>query len=707
LRRRLPRIVFDLSGVDAVGGGSARLLQEFVAERDRLGWRTAFYVTSPTVRGFLSSIPETATDPIYDTLEQAVTAVGEGAGSTQREAQSDPSGVKLTTEAHELKRLLNAIGLEGDTKSASEGFVEDDAWGPEQEAAGSEIPTEEVATRLVRALCRTEFAARVHVFALQADGAYYPVSRHGVDFDRGLPYHGTLARRLREQGGPCLLDDLCTEPLTDSEEAILTELNCEVVHATGGGAGPEMLLFLSKERPGDEYTLDELRELEEIVDAVMSGEVDAPAPPDAAATTESTARPSAEPAIRTLLGAPAHQENEREHLLRRKVAQLRDILHLTRGFDAAFGTSRILDVLVLSVVSVARSDTILYFSERAGEYSLTHHRGLHPEVLPEMRLRSDSTLAQVAQQSDEPLQIAASDRVTEEEKLWARQHGFQWLVPFRSKERVLGLLLLGGNGAVEPDLEILGYLLHEAAVAYERALLHETLQDRTLGVVRGLVTLIESRGGYDQGSTERVVRYTQELAREIHFPTQALRDLIYGAAIMRQMRFSETAIEVVMHHHEAYNGEGYPMGLRGRAIPLGARLVSVAESYVKMTVDRSYRKALGRVEALESLAENWGLRYDPPKWTSRAISSECEPWRSAKRTCPRHHPACTTRWRRTSWRAHRARTLSQPGCSASPICFFRSSTKRPHGAAAMDGSPRLQANRGRGARRPRVHPAAT
>jgi HD-GYP domain-containing protein (c-di-GMP phosphodiesterase class II) len=77
------------------------------------------------------------------------------------------------------------------------------------------------------------------------------------------------------------------------------------------------------------------------------------------------------------------------------------------------------------------------------------------------------------------------------------------------------------------------------------------------------------------------------------------------------MRFSPVAIDVVLHHHEAYNGEGYPMGLRGRAIPLGARIVSVAESFVKMTMARPYRKALGTAEALESLAENWGLRYDP------------------------------------------------------------------------------------------------
>ena len=63
-------------------------------------------------------------------------------------------------------------------------------------------------------------------------------------------------------------------------------------------------------------------------------------------------------------------------------------------------------------------------------------------------------------------------------------------------------------------------------------------------------------------------------------------------------------VDVVLHHHEAYNGEGYPLGLRGRTIPLGARIIAVAESYVKMTMDRPYRKALGKAEALESLAEN-------------------------------------------------------------------------------------------------------
>jgi HD-GYP domain-containing protein (c-di-GMP phosphodiesterase class II) len=335
--------------------------------------------------------------------------------------------------------------------------------------------------------------------------------------------------------------------------------------------------------------------------------------------------------------------------LRRALAQLRDILRLSQDFDAAFGTSRLLDVLVLSVVSVARVETVLFFAARGGEYRLTHHRGMAPDAIQGLRLRGDTTMVQAALAASRGVALEDTPQVTEEERMWARQHGLSHAVPFRFKEEVLGLLLLGAPAEAEaPDLEMLASLLAQAGMAYDRARLYETLQDRTLGVVRGLITLIEARSGFDCGSTEHVVRYTQALARELQYPADAVSDLVYGAvlrdvgmlkvsetllrsaqdltadqwesirrhpqegaAIMRQMRFGETALDVVLHHHEAYNGEGYPMGLRGRAIPLGARIVAVAESYVKMLMDRPYRKALGKAEALESLAENWGLRYDP------------------------------------------------------------------------------------------------
>jgi HD-GYP domain-containing protein (c-di-GMP phosphodiesterase class II) len=84
-----------------------------------------------------------------------------------------------------------------------------------------------------------------------------------------------------------------------------------------------------------------------------------------------------------------------------------------------------------------------------------------------------------------------------------------------------------------------------------------------------------------------------------------------GAQMLEKMGFSRHTCDIVLDHHERYNGEGYPKGMSGPQIPLGARILSVVESFAAMLHDRPNRPALTREEALATLEENWGLRYDP------------------------------------------------------------------------------------------------
>jgi HD-GYP domain-containing protein (c-di-GMP phosphodiesterase class II) len=249
----------------------------------------------------------------------------------------------------------------------------------------------------------------------------------------------------------------------------------------------------------------------------------AAAPPSATMPRRDTTLLVQAPA--TFLGAPADAESERERLLRRKLTQLRDILEMSRGFDAAFGTARLVDVLVLSVVSIARTDTV---PANATANSCQSPPRSRPRCPAEMAL----PLFDVGRrQAELVLALDEEAPIAEEELVWARQHGFAYALSLRSGSRPLGLLLLGTSRAGEPDLELLSYLAEEAALAYERALLYETLHDHTLGVVRGLVTLIERTSNQDASSTERVVRYTQALAHEVQFPEVSRRDLVYGAVL--------------------------------------------------------------------------------------------------------------------------------------------------------------------------------
>jgi len=84
-----------------------------------------------------------------------------------------------------------------------------------------------------------------------------------------------------------------------------------------------------------------------------------------------------------------------------------------------------------------------------------------------------------------------------------------------------------------------------------------------------------------------------------------------GQVILEQASTLREAIPVVLHHHERYNGGGYPHGLRGSEIPIGARIVSVADAYHAMVHARPYKGALTHEEALEELRRHAGTQFDP------------------------------------------------------------------------------------------------
>ena len=81
--------------------------------------------------------------------------------------------------------------------------------------------------------------------------------------------------------------------------------------------------------------------------------------------------------------------------------------------------------------------------------------------------------------------------------------------------------------------------------------------------------------------------------------------------ILKQIKFPWNVEFVIRHHHEHYDGNGYPDGLKGRNIPLGSRIISIADSFVAMTTDRAYRKALSESDAAQEIMKLAGSQFDP------------------------------------------------------------------------------------------------
>ena len=89
------------------------------------------------------------------------------------------------------------------------------------------------------------------------------------------------------------------------------------------------------------------------------------------------------------------------------------------------------------------------------------------------------------------------------------------------------------------------------------------------------------------------------------------RHSVIGAEIMKPVELLSGVAEIVRHHHEHYDGSGYPDGLKGEDIPLASRIVLVAEAFSNITSDTPYRRARSKSEALRELKEHAGSQFDP------------------------------------------------------------------------------------------------
>ena len=111
------------------------------------------------------------------------------------------------------------------------------------------------------------------------------------------------------------------------------------------------------------------------------------------------------------------------------------------------------------------------------------------------------------------------------------------------------------------------------------------------------------------GVPDRVLRKPGRLSDE---EFEAVRQHpAMGAAIVGAVPGFEKTLDAVRHHHERWDGRGYPSGLRGEETPLTARLMAVADAFSAMTTDRPYRKSTGHAKALAILAEGSGTQWDP------------------------------------------------------------------------------------------------
>jgi hypothetical protein len=84
-----------------------------------------------------------------------------------------------------------------------------------------------------------------------------------------------------------------------------------------------------------------------------------------------------------------------------------------------------------------------------------------------------------------------------------------------------------------------------------------------------------------------------------------------SVSLLNEVEFSDTVKHIILHHHEKYDGSGYPEGLKGEEIPFLSRVLHVVDTFCAMTIERPYREAMSQKEALKEMKQHAGSMYDP------------------------------------------------------------------------------------------------
>lgn len=201
---------------------------------------------------------------------------------------------------------------------------------------------------------------------------------------------------------------------------------------------------------------------------------------------------------------------------------------------------------------------------------------------------------------------------------------------------------------LQKQLKKQGYQLNTIEELYNEVQRASLQIDRNyLETIEALVRALEARDMYTKGHSDRVNQYSIAIAKglgitddaleEIHHGSllhdigkigvydrvllkpQALNDEEFevmqahpqfGAEILKNVSAMQKIIPVILHHHERQDGSGYPLGLKGDEIPIGARIVQVADTWDAMTSDRPYRRRLPFEESMKRLKEAAGTQLD-------------------------------------------------------------------------------------------------
>jgi len=410
------------------------------------------------------------------------------------------------------------------------------------------------------------------------------------------------------------------EELSKNKE-ILRKVNTEILLPLSTEKEMVGLLALGEKASGDMFTAEDLRVLEVIA-------------PQAAIA---------------LNNASLVKEKER------RIAELNALNKLALSLGSTLNLNEILEQVIDDALRItgAESGSIMLLDETQKTLTIMCARGISPRISNRTSSGLGEGLAGWVAQRAKPVNVSYKLKDEYVQAILKSENIVAALaVPLKVKEKVIGVLNVirrkKKEEFTEEDLNLVTSFAAQAAEAIENARLHKKSEDQFMETINSLSKAVDAKDHYTYGHSGAVTKHAIEVAKEMRLSWEEIRNIEIAARLhdigkigipesilnkagqlsederkiinehpkmaIRILKTAESLREIkplIHFHHERYDGSGYPAGLTGKGIPLGARIIAVADAFDAMRTKRPYRKVLSLEEAVNELQDKAGTQFDP------------------------------------------------------------------------------------------------
>ncbi len=336
----------------------------------------------------------------------------------------------------------------------------------------------------------------------------------------------------------------------------------------------------------------------------------------------------------------------------------RGFRNLMRSLEPFFETSELRTILSSAVEMVAevmeaRNVSVMFFNEDGTELHIRAAHGLDPDMVARARVKTGASIAGWVAQTCENLLVNDIENDRRFRKLNHPQYETKSLlcVPLRIAGEVVGVVNVSSKSTGQPfdpdDLSLLVAISKRVGTALERVRAAGVSGDvyTTLNTIR---TVIRAKRSYALWSSRRAFKLATDLGRKLGLPEEELEVLGYvarvhdvgmlavgedlilstrrwteqerrrvethprdGVRVLQPIEFASRVNEIILSHHEHWDGHGYPRGLSGEDIPLAARILALVDAFEAMTLGRPYRDSISETEAMAEIRRCSGTQFDP------------------------------------------------------------------------------------------------